>query len=84
MTLAFVLEQVKKVQPLQPVQPVHTVDPYFTAGYFIGIVLFFVVMVLIFKFVGRWGWFGVLIRMGVAGLVAFRVMSLIASAHSFA
>jgi hypothetical protein len=81
MTLAFVLEQVKK---LQPVQPVPAADPYYTAGYFIGVFLFFLTLVLVFKFAGRWGWFGVLVRMACGGLMAFRVMSLLASAHAFA
>ena len=60
-----------------------TADPAFNVGYVIGLFAFFAVLVLIYRFVGRWGWFGILIRMGCAILVAFRVMSLLASAaHS--
>jgi hypothetical protein len=49
----------------------------YTAGYYIGVMAFFLVLVLIYRFVGRWGWFGVLIRMACGALVAFRVMALL-------
>jgi hypothetical protein len=78
MTAAFVLEQATQLQP------VHAVDPYYNAGYFIGVFLFFLVLVLIYRFAGRWGWFGILVRMACAGLVAFRIFSLLAANHAFA
>jgi hypothetical protein len=78
MTTAFVLEQAKHLQP------VLAADPYYSAGYFIGIFLFFLVLVLIYRFAGRWGWVGILVRMACAGLVAFRIFSLLASNHAFA
>jgi hypothetical protein len=51
----------------------------FTAGYYIGLSIFLLVMFLIFRFVGRWGWIGVAIRILVAALVALRALSLIAN-----
>jgi hypothetical protein len=68
--VAAIYESVKAVK-------VATADPYYNMGYVIGAILFFVVLVLIYKFAGRWGWFGVLIRMACAGLVAFRVFALL-------
>jgi hypothetical protein len=40
--------------------------------------LFFVVLVVIFRFVGRWGWIGLVIRIFCAALVALRILTLIA------
>ena len=68
--VAALYESTKAVKPI-------AADPYYNMGYVIGAVLFFVVLVLIYKFAGRWGWFGVLIRMACAILVAFRVMALL-------
>ena len=50
----------------------------FTAGFFLGNVLYLGVLALIFWFVGRWGWIGLLIRIVCAALFLIRIVNLIA------
>jgi hypothetical protein len=50
----------------------------FTAGFYVGNLAFLGVLALVFWFVGRWGWFGVLIRIACAALFLIRVVSLLA------
>lgn len=47
-------------------------------GFWIGNLAYLGVLGLVFWFVGRWGWFGMLIRIGCAALFIWRVVQLIA------
>lgn len=49
----------------------------FTAGFYLGNVAYLGVLALAFWFVGRWGWFGLLIRIGVAAIFLIRVVTLL-------
>lgn len=53
-------------------------DAYST-GYAIGTMAFLLTLGLIFWYVGRWGWLGVLIRIVCAGLVLLRILPLLAN-----
>jgi hypothetical protein len=55
---------------------VSTVDT-FTAGFYLGNVVYLLVLALIFWFVGRWGWIGLLIRIVCAALFLFRIVALL-------
>ena len=50
----------------------------FTIAYSIGVVIFFAILVAIYRFAGRWGWFGILIRAGCFVLALLKVLTLIA------
>lgn len=50
----------------------------FAAGYLVGLTLFFGLLVAAFRFAGRWGWFGVLVRGGCVLLGLLRVLALVA------
>jgi hypothetical protein len=50
----------------------------FSTGYYIGAFAFIGTMALIFWFVGRWGWIGLIIRVMVGGLVILKVLSMLA------
>jgi hypothetical protein len=52
-------------------------DAYFTAGYYIGAGAFLLVVGLIYWFVGRFGWIGVLIRIICAVLFAFKLFQVL-------
>ncbi len=54
----------------------------YDAGFWIGNALYILVLVLIFRFVGRWGWIGLIIRIICGGLLIFRIVTLLASAPS--
>jgi hypothetical protein len=47
-------------------------------GFWIGNIIFLGLLALIFRFVGRWGWIGLIIRGICALLFILRVVSLIA------
>lgn len=51
----------------------------FSTGYAIGTVAFLATLMLIFLYVGRWGWLGVLIRVVVAGVLLLRILPLLAN-----
>jgi hypothetical protein len=53
-------------------------DSAFVAGFWIGNLAFLGVLALIFWFVGRWGWIGLLIRIVCAALFLIRIVNLIA------
>jgi hypothetical protein len=53
-------------------------DAYST-GYAIGTMAFLLTLGLIFWYVGRWGWLGVLIRIVCAGLLVLRILPLLAN-----
>jgi hypothetical protein len=55
---------------------VSTVDT-FTIGFYAGNLLYLGVLALVFWFVGRWGWVGLLIRIVCAALLLLRVVTLI-------
>ncbi len=50
----------------------------FTAGFYLGNLVFLGVLALIFWFVGRWGWIGLLIRIVCAALFLIRIVNLVA------
>ncbi|SRR5579872_495248 len=50
----------------------------YTIGYFVGVIAFFGVVFLVFRFVGRWGWFGIPVRVVCVGLALLKVVTLIA------
>jgi hypothetical protein len=49
-------------------------DSYFVSGYYVGALLFIALAGLVFWFVGRWGWFGVIIRIGCAILILLKIL----------
>ena len=55
-----------------------TSDSSFMTGFWIGNLGYLGVLALIFWFVGRWGWIGMLIRIACAALFLWRVVQLIA------
>jgi hypothetical protein len=50
----------------------------FTVGFYLGNLAYLGVLALVFWFVGRWGWVGVIIRIVCAALFIIRVISLLA------
>ena len=50
----------------------------YTIGYYLGVVAFFATLFVIYRFVGRWGWFGIVIRAGCFLLALLKVLSFIA------
>ena len=56
-----------------------TTTSAYTTGYYIGFLLFFAVMGVIFWFVGRWGWIGLIIRVIVVGIALLRVLAFCAN-----
>ncbi|HVC76552.1 MAG TPA: hypothetical protein VND96_08550 [Candidatus Micrarchaeaceae archaeon] len=50
----------------------------FTAGFYLGNLAYRGVVALAFWFVGRWGWFGLLIRIVCARLCIIRAVNLLA------
>jgi len=53
-------------------------DSTFMTGFWIGNLGYLGVLALIFWFVGRWGWFGLLIRIACAALFLWRAAQLLA------
>ena len=49
----------------------------FTAGFYLGNLAYLGVLALAFWFVGRWGWIGMLIRIGCAALFLWRAVQLL-------
>ena len=52
-------------------------DAAFTAGYYVGALAFLVVVALVYWFVGRLGWFGLLIRIICAALFAYKLFQVL-------
>jgi hypothetical protein len=50
----------------------------FTIGYYVGVAIFFAILVAIYRFAGRWGWFGIVIRTGCVFLALLKVLTLVA------
>jgi hypothetical protein len=55
-----------------------TNDSTFMTGFWIGNFGYLAVLALFFWLAGRWGWIGILIRIGCAALFLWRVVQLIA------
>lgn len=55
-----------------------TTESAYTIGYFVGVFAFFAVLFLIYRFVGRWGLFGIVIRVLCAALGLLKILTLIA------
>jgi hypothetical protein len=49
----------------------------FAIGYYIGAVIFFAILFAIYRFAGRWGWFGIVIRGACFLLAALKILTLI-------
>jgi hypothetical protein len=49
----------------------------FAVGYYAGVAVFFAILFVIFRFAGRWGGFGTLIRAGSILLALLKVLTLI-------
>lgn len=49
----------------------------FAAGYYIGVVLFFAVLVVVYRFAGRWGGLGAFVRAGSIFLALLKVLTLL-------
>jgi hypothetical protein len=50
----------------------------FSFGYYIGAMIFIAIFGLIFWFVGRWGWIGLIIRIICAALIALKILQVLA------
>src|SRR5579864_5985922 len=50
----------------------------FAIGYYVGVVLFFAILFAIYRFAGRWGCFGIVIRAGCGLLALLKIVTLIA------
>jgi uncharacterized membrane protein YkvI len=48
----------------------------FAVGYYLGAVIFFGILLVIFRFAGRWGGFGTVIRVGSIFLALLKVLTL--------
>ena len=55
-----------------------TTQSAFVLGYYVGVAVFFVVLIAIYRFVGRWGWIGMVIRAGCGALAVLKILTLIA------
>jgi hypothetical protein len=53
-------------------------DSSFMTGFWIGNLAYLGVLALIFWFVGRWGWFGLLIRIACGALFLWRAVQILA------
>ena len=49
----------------------------FAVGYYIGAAAFFAILFVIYRFAGRWGWFGIAIRAGCFLLAALKILTLV-------
>jgi hypothetical protein len=50
----------------------------YTIGFYVGVIAFFAVLFVVFRFVGRWGCFGIAIRFVCVALALLKVLTLIA------
>jgi hypothetical protein len=49
----------------------------FAVGYYLGAVIFFAILLVIYRFAGRWGGFGTVIRAGSIFLALLKVLTLV-------
>lgn len=54
-------------------------DAYFSAGYYVGAIVFLLIVGLVYWFVGRWGWIGVIIRIICAILFLYKLFQVLFS-----
>ncbi len=54
-------------------------DAYFSAGYYVGALAFLLIVGLVYWFVGRWGWIGVIIRIICAILFVYKLFQVLFS-----
>lgn len=54
-----------------------TLDAYYTSGYYIGAAIFIALFALVYWFAGRLGWFGLLVRLICAVLIAFKLYQVV-------
>jgi hypothetical protein len=50
----------------------------FAVAYYLGAVVFFAILLVIYRFAGRWGWFGIMVRGGCFLLAALKILTLVA------
>jgi hypothetical protein len=50
----------------------------FAVAYYIGAVVFFAILLVVYRFAGRWGWFGIVVRAGCFLLAALKILTLVA------
>jgi hypothetical protein len=55
-----------------------TTESAFVLGYYVGVILFFAILIAIYRYAGRWGWFGIVVRAGCGVLAVLKVLTLIA------
>lgn len=55
-----------------------TTQSEFALGYYVGLVVFFAVLIVTFRFVGRWGCLGTAIRAGCGALAVLKILTLVA------
>ena len=48
----------------------------FAVGYYVGAVVFLAILVVIYRFAGRWGWFGIVVRASCFLLALLKVLTL--------
>jgi hypothetical protein len=49
----------------------------FAVGYYLGVIIFFGILVVIYRFSGRWGGFGTIVRAGSIFLALLKVLTLL-------
>ena len=49
----------------------------FAIGYYVGVAAFFAILLVIFRFAGRWGSFGTLVRAGSILLALLKILNLV-------
>lgn len=47
-------------------------------GFWVGNGIFLLIFVLIFRFVGRWGWIGLIIRIICVAVILIRILAILA------
>jgi hypothetical protein len=55
-----------------------TTESEYKVGYYLGVIAFFAILFAIYRFAGRWGWFGIVIRAGCFFLALLKVLTLLA------
>ena len=50
----------------------------YTTGYYAGVAIFLAILVAIYRFVGRWGSFGIVLRAGSIFLALLKILTLLA------
>ena len=53
----------------------------FDIGFWVGNAIYLLIFVLIFRFVGRWGWVGLIIRIICVGFILIRILAILSLTH---